>query len=330
MNIVAKQDSENIFTSKDLDESRFHLSNLFKPHELSVLGKQQSLDVKVSSTGVGELSFINLRHGANVDIYPGKLEDFFLLQVPVNGAGEVRIDNTQIEFSPKVAYMMSPNFDVQMKFFKNCEHVILKIERNNLEGFLERQLQRTLGAPLEFQKTVLLEENRSQELINMIGYISRQLSSPDSSLRHSMIKDQVTSLLMSTLLVSLDHNYHAELTKEISAPKPYYVKKAQEYIHAHAMDSITPEDVAQATGVSLRSVFSGFRTYLDTTPMAYLRDIRLHLVHKELKASDPSDASVTNLALAHGFSHFGNFAALYRDRFGKLPSETLKTVVLTN
>ena len=323
-----KQKNEGIFTSSDLDESRFYLSHLFKPHELNILGKEQLLDVKVANTDFDKLSFINMRHGANVEIYPGKLENFFLLQVPVSGTGEVRIDSTKIDCSPEVAYMMSPTFDVEMKFLKNCEHVILKIERNNLESFLERQLQRTLNVPLEFQPAVYIREGKNQELMSMITYISQQLSSPQSTLHHSMIRDQVTSLLMSTLLISLDHNYHTELTQEVSAPKPFYVKKAQEYIHEHAMDPITPEDIAQAACISLRSVFAGFKTYLNTTPMAYLKDIRLQLVHNDLKSRDPSETSVTDLALKYGFTHFGNFAAGYRERFGELPNETLKKITI--
>jgi len=326
MDNCLKQENETVFTSNDLDESRVHLSHIFKPHELNVLGKEQYLDVKVANTDLDKLSFINLRHGANVEIYPGRLENFFLLQVPVSGTGEVRIDSTKIDCSPEIAYMMSPTFDVKMKFLKNCEHVILKIERNNLESFLERQLQRTLNVPLEFQPAVYIKQGRNQELMTMISYISQQLSNPNSTLRHSMICDQVTSLLMSTLLISLDHNYHAELTQEAAAPKPFYVKKAQEYIHDNAMESITPEDIAQAACISLRSVFAGFKTYLNTTPMAYLKDIRLQLVHNELESRNPSETSVTDLALKYGFSHFGNFAAAYRERFGELPNETLKKI----
>lgn len=62
--------------------------------------------------------------------------------------------------------------------------------------------------------------------------------------------------------------------------------------------------------------------------MAYLKDIRLQLVHHELKNRDPSKASVTDLALKYGFSHFGNFAAGYRERFGELPNETLKKITI--
>jgi transcriptional regulator GlxA family with amidase domain len=41
-----------------------------------------------------------------------------------------------------------------------------------------------------------------------------------------------------------------------------------------------------------------------------------------LVAADP-DASVTDVALACGFAHFGRFAGAYRERFGETPSETL-------
>lgn len=322
------EDYRDTFTSHDLDEARHQISNIFKPHELNVLGRRQSLDAKVGWTDFGDTTFIYLHHGADVNIYPEKLDTFFLLQVPINGTGQVRVDNAVIDISRDVAYLMSPTFDVEMKFFKNCEHIILKVGRERLESFLEQQLQRNLNVPLEFSPRLALTENNNRELVNLITHIATQLNQNSSSFHHPMVRRQAESLLLSTMLVGLEHNYHAELTAEAQAPKPYYIKKAQAYIHANIDSPLTPEDVAREACISLRSIYAGFQSYLNTTPMAYIKHAKLTRVHEELKRLEPSQTSVSEIAMNYGFSHFGNFAASYRKTFGELPSETLRKVSL--
>ncbi len=322
------EDYKDTFTSHDLDEARHQISTIFKPHELNLLGKRQALDAKLGWTDFGNTTFIYLHHGADVNIYPEKLEQFFLLQVPINGHGQVRVDSSVIDISKDMAYIMSPTFDVEMKFFKNCEHICLKVGRERLEGFLEQQLQRSLNAPLEFTPQLALAESSNRELVNLITHIANQLNLNSSSFHHPMVRQQAESLLLSTMLIGLEHNYHAELTNEAQAPKPYYIKKAQAYIEANIQNPITPEDVAREACISLRSIYSGFQSYLNTTPMAYIKHAKLCRVHEELKRLEPYQASVSEIAMNYGFSHFGNFAASYRKAFGELPSATLRKVPL--
>jgi transcriptional regulator GlxA family with amidase domain len=60
--------------------------------------------------------------------------------------------------------------------------------------------------------------------------------------------------------------------------------------------------------------------------MRYLRDVRLNRVHAELRSADPRSASVSQIATRWGFLYLGRFAAAYRDKFGRRPSETLRTL----
>jgi AraC-like DNA-binding protein len=41
--------------------------------------------------------------------------------------------------------------------------------------------------------------------------------------------------------------------------------------------------------------------------------------------ADPDDTTVTAVARKWGFGHYGRFAADYQRRFGRKPSETLRT-----
>lgn len=82
-------------------------------------------------------------------------------------------------------------------------------------------------------------------------------------------------------------------------------------------------DIADAIGVSDRSLHLGFRRFRNTTPAAYLRRIRLEAVHDELSLPE-NELPVHEVAVKWGFAHMGRFAARYRAVFGVYPSETVK------
>ncbi len=57
--------------------------------------------------------------------------------------------------------------------------------------------------------------------------------------------------------------------------------------------------------------------------MRWLRQQKLAQVNHALKTSAPG-ATVTQAAIASGFTNLGIFARYYRQEFGEKPSETLK------
>lgn len=101
------------------------------------------------------------------------------------------------------------------------------------------------------------------------------------------------------------------------------MRRACALIRDHHDEALTVEDVAEALGVSARTLQDCFRREIQTTPTAYLRTCRLDAVHRALAAADPG-TSVTELAVRHGFTHLGRFAGRYRARFGESPSTTLR------
>jgi transcriptional regulator GlxA family with amidase domain len=86
----------------------------------------------------------------------------------------------------------------------------------------------------------------------------------------------------------------------------------------------TAAELASAVSLSVRSLQEGFRRALDTTPMTYLRRVRLERVHEELVAASPGMLGVTEVAMRWGFVHLGRFATSYREAYGELPSETAR------
>lgn len=319
------QSYQHQFTSSDLDQTKQYIGNALKPHALTLLDRTQTLRVKVGRTDFGCMSFMYIHHGADVHVYPGALETIFLFQVPLRAQHQqVRVGGTVIQVTPGIAYVVSPTLEFELRMSRHCDNAVLAVGRAELELHLERLLQRRLDKPLEFSPRVDLAHWAHQELVNLMAHLTRQLNQPSTNLRHELLQSQAESLVMSTMLLNLEHNYRAELLHESAAPKPHYIKKAQAYICENAHLPLTPTDIAQEANVSVRSIYAGFQTYLQTTPMGYVRDVRLDKIRSELQQSDPSSTTIQVVMARYGFTSAGNFSASYRRRFGELPSNTLQ------
>jgi AraC family ethanolamine operon transcriptional activator len=101
------------------------------------------------------------------------------------------------------------------------------------------------------------------------------------------------------------------------------VRRSEEYMMDRLRDPVTLLDLCEWCDVSERTLLYAFQDVLGMSPKAYLKAKRLNAVRQDLKASEPDDASVAEIAGRWGFWHTGNFAADYRRLFGELPSQTL-------
>ena len=102
------------------------------------------------------------------------------------------------------------------------------------------------------------------------------------------------------------------------------VRRAIAFIEQRPHADISVADIAASANVSIRAVQFAFRRQLNTTPMAYLRTVRLDRAHHDLLATDPSHGdTVTGIAARWGFYSNSRFAVTYRRAYGVTPSHTL-------
>jgi AraC-like DNA-binding protein len=113
-----------------------------------------------------------------------------------------------------------------------------------------------------------------------------------------------------------------------SAPgdSPLPLRRALAFIDEHAADPISLNEIAHAAGLSPRGLQASFRRNLETTPLAYLRSIRIDRAHRDLLEAEPGGTlNVAAVAARWGFTHLGRFATEYRRRFHVYPSQTLRS-----
>ncbi len=106
---------------------------------------------------------------------------------------------------------------------------------------------------------------------------------------------------------------------------PASVRRAVAFIEAGPDLDLSVADIARAGRVSVRTLQLAFRRHLNTTPMRYLRRVRLDLARTDLHAAHPADGTtVTDVARRWGYADLSRFAADYRTVYGEHPHVTLR------
>jgi transcriptional regulator GlxA family with amidase domain len=74
-------------------------------------------------------------------------------------------------------------------------------------------------------------------------------------------------------------------------------------------------------------VQNSFRAVAETTPLNYLRSVRLNGVRRTLMSTRASQLSIGDAAAQWGFFHLSHFAAEYQELFAELPSHTPRAAI---
>ena len=103
------------------------------------------------------------------------------------------------------------------------------------------------------------------------------------------------------------------------------VDAAEQYAIAHAGERAQVSDLCRVADVSERTLEVAFFEIMGMSPIAYLKRLRLHRVRDDLLAAEPRSTRVSAVAVKWGFWHFGEFSRAYKQCFGELPSQTLRS-----
>lgn len=158
----------------------------------------------------------------------------------------------------------------------------------------------------------------------VVDHLSIPLAEPDDS----PAQTEAARLLANRLLHTFDNNIvhdDAAQARDRRDATQATIRRAQRLIEERApttLTDLTLSDIARECAVTPRALQYAFRRQLDCTPHAYLRQVRLDLVHQVLL--DGSVANIGDAAAGFGFFNPGRFASEYRHVFNENPSETLR------
>lgn len=308
------------FVSDDFEAMHARLSTVLKPH-----GLRRVSDLPVSGiicrARLNRISFNVLRIGPCVEVAPGALEDFFLVQLPIVGTVELSVGGEQIKCEGATAAVISPGERLRLRWSDNCTQLIVQIPREAMESCLAQKLGRASGKALRFQVAFDLDALAGREWRQLLDVAIRSIDH-DGMLAREPVCSDLEDLLLSALLSAQPHN-HVEGLRQRHDSAPFYIVRAEREMRRQLYDAFSVAGLASAAGVSERTLHLGFRRFRGTTPMGRLLALRLHEA-RQLLGNAESGTTVARVAAEVGFHQFGRFAAAYRDMFGELPSETLR------
>lgn len=309
--------------SRDLDEARDGVGEVFCPHRLEPLGTSSRCAVQFNSVELGAVGLSYLSYGAPMRIRPQHLRSFVLVQIPLAGRAVVWTAGGEVASDPTVASVPDPDADLDMRWEEGNAQLIVRVDRAALETQLQRMLGRPPERPLRLATAMDLTTPAAVSWLATVNTLRADLDGP-GGLRHPTLQTLAEQLVMSQLLTAHAHSSSVALEGDGTAAAPRTIRRAEQLIADHAREPLTVEDIAEAVGISVRALQEGFRRHLDTTPTARLREARLVGVRGELTAADPTRTTVSQVAADWGFWHLGRFAGQYRGRWGESPSETLR------
>ncbi len=180
-------------------------------------------------------------------------------------------------------------------------------------------------AGLEFTGVQPVSPLMARHWQSVVHHVARDVLPNSEAMASPLIRSQTQRLLVASLLATFPNTVLDALTDSpAGAVEPTAVRRAVAFIDAHASEDIGTADIAEAARIGPRALQQAFHQYRDTTPMKYLRRVRLDHAHRELLAADPSRGdTVSAIAARWGFAHAGRFSMAYHAAYGCFPSQTL-------
>ncbi|MEQ3552694.1 AraC family transcriptional regulator [Pseudonocardia nematodicida] len=307
----------------DVEDFRDHLNSLFYPARVrplngSVAGSGELRGARTEHVAVGLMRF-----GQDMSVDPEWSSAYYHVNIVLSGTVVAEAGEHRCVGTPDVATVFTPRYAHRLLHCGGgAEQIGVKIDRDLLDDELESLLGRPPRRPLEFDVAFPLTAPVGRSWHRALRLLIEELDD-DGLIATSAMRTRYERLLASGLLLGHRHNHSAVLAGADGIDGPAWsvpVRAVVDLIQARPEDQYTLGRLAQVAGVSARRLQEGFREQIGRSPMAYLTEVRLDRVRRDLRAGT---APVTETARHWGFTHLGRFSGAYRARFGENPSQTL-------
>ncbi|MDR5741169.1 MULTISPECIES: anthranilate 1,2-dioxygenase regulatory protein AndR [unclassified Caballeronia] len=305
--------SYRLFESNDLDETRDLISRVMQPHVLVPSGKDRGhsyMDfVKLGRLGLGAISF-----GTSMHVDVESVDGYYLLMFCLRGHAEVRTLDATLAVDRNNAVLCAPGQPFDASLSPDCEQFVLRIDADAF-----RRASREAGALLS--PRICIDSPPLQGWMQQLRALTGSSALLESARSNAHVAGHMEGLLIDLLACALPSEPRAALAQSSLAPA--FVRRAEEFMRAHAGEPLQLEDIARAAGVSARTLRERFHIARGISPMQFLRDVRMQQAREALLAAGPR-ARIADIALACGFFHLGRFSIAYAKAFGESPSDTLR------
>ncbi|PDS75623.1 AraC family transcriptional regulator [Rhizobium sp. L43] len=311
------------FAGTDLQELSTSLSRLRSGIDVRPEGSRKA-QYQINMVRARGISIIASVYDGDFSIhFPASAETIMVL-IPLTGSATVTVPDRKLPSIQNQGIFLDGQSNGQLRIAGPRTHLCLSVPHLEFARRIEARLNASLRGRLRFANEIDLSQGSGLDVARLAitmhhGLVGETLRKSPGALGHLL------GAMLELLIDAIPHNYSQEFSRDRKSPVPWHVKRAIHYMHGNISEVMTLKEIAEACGVSPRTLQDGFRKFRMTTPMAYLEHLRLDVVRQELSSAHP-DQSVRTIAQKWGFAHLGRFSGQYRKRFGELPSQTLSRI----
>lgn len=311
-----------VFDSTDLEHTEEFLRTHYAPLRIGSTALRSP--TRISSTSTSAVSVDHLAFGFEMSYDVEPLGKICLCDIESGGFTGHRADNwpESEAFGAGEVFEISPP---DQHYVGTVDHARYRVT------LLDQDLLDQVATP-ELGDAVRLLEHRpvnmaaGERLRHAIDHLDHYVLADPVAMASPLIVATASRYLAACVLATFPNTGLSEVTAaDRAGVGSMVVRRAVAYIETYAGMNISPADIAAAAHITVRGLQYAFRRHLDTTPMAYVRRVRMDRAHRDLVAADPARGdTVTAIATRWGFLHQGRFVANYRRQYGRTPGQTLR------
>jgi AraC-like DNA-binding protein len=316
--------SHRVAASTTVDEAAAVLGEVFLPVQISPSEPAPGMRMHLNALTAGRLTFGYMRFREAVRMRTAEPVNYHL-DIPVRSQTTMRTARgKRFRGTEQTAGVFMPGRSVELDCSDWFAQVAIMIPHRDMLTELELLLDAPASTPLEFHAEFDLTSDGGRAVSQAVRLVDECSRQTPGLLAHPLAVRGLEQVFLHSLLLGQPHNYSAALAEPRGGSGSRSVSRAVELLRDDPGRPWTVGELASAVSTSVRSLQEGFRRELDTTPMSSLRRLRLERAREDLITARAGSVTVSEVAARWGFLHVSRFAGAYAERFGELPSATLR------
>lgn len=243
--------------------------------------------------------------------------DYYRLQVPIRGSGRTRLTKGAAEVAVAATQGCLSSAAASIDFGAHFQQLAWRVHSSAVTRKLHARIDRPIVPALTFQPMVRLDTAAGRSLLHTLACLVQVLAVGTSP--HSLIVAELEQAMISGLLFASEHDFRDALENVPKLASPNQVRRAEEFIAANCSRALSIDEIAEAVGTSVRSLYRSFRGQRTHSPMEFLKRCRLNEARRLLEAADQG-LSVTDVGITCGFEDLSHFSKEFLKAFGERPS----------
>jgi len=307
------------FTTSDPEEAHAFMRAVYTENTMRIAGSRDGFRMRHTVAGAGSFSVAVMTHTMAVEHVAQPL-GYPLIGRVLRGKIERETDGETVRAGRGDVFLIAQPDRPYAVRWDNLDLQVIKVS----PAVLAEVAGVDKASRLRFTSLVPGSPASTRNLAAVVDFVASRLLTSPEAVASPLLIGGATRLLAGAVLTAFPHEADVPAGRMPGPGSTATLRRAVAFIDEFAGSDISAADIAAGAHVTLRAVQHSFQRHLGTTPMAYLRRVRLDRARQELRAASPAHATVTQIANRWGFSSPSRFTAHYRAAYGELPRDTLR------